>query len=750
MDVDSDETEDEEEEEEKEEDGKADEDGDADGDTEGGGPVEEEVEMDEDDEDGVMAKVMYGGWSEDEESSFDAELFFAGLTDSDSGDAAMQDEADVDDDDETVDEDSDNVLDLEAMALAAREAVSFDVVEGWDGSMVFTNNFQDGQGLLDWDFEVNAAQLVEQSTSDADAEDSDVEMSDAERSDDDGLAEVMTEGESTDEELVDGRGLPTPRAMKLFRPIGTPSAIDPKSTVSPNPNGTYHHPRLSLSGIGSPKPADILAGRVYYDTDEEEEEHDRDFTFSPPASVIANLTLSSGDGQSVVSVRRGPVMGTFAASKGDELRRAVIDGSSKKEEMPSPFPRTRRTRRPSESWSGSNFTGSRDRSLSIASLPQARSQPPPSPFGPPLPLPPSSASDDPSHALSLPSHSHSHPTPATDASVPLPITMPAPKPIELDDVLDASILATDPFDDPSYFSNAILASSAFSNHNRSRANSNANNDQGEAQGQSNMAESEFSATEDGGAAGPSSPSVSVSTPGAGEDRHLQSLSRWDRVPMGTFRRTRELGNWSNGAHGPGLSDGEELGGLGGIIRSSPFGGNVLWNPRHHGAGNGSGGGGVQRSPTPRSGKRKAGGGSSKKRGPAAISPVIFPVRDGVAGGSGDRTPPGHGHGGASTSSGQVQAQPQQGQGGSGSAGKRKKDKTSNSRQEKMAKKKAMMGVAMSSGHGSASGGGGSPHVHGGKGKKFHAHGHFGNGAKGRTAGSAQRMGGMGGVPPLSL
>lgn len=358
MDVDSDETEDEEEE--KEEDGKADEDEDADGDNEGGG-VEEEVEMDEDDEEGVMAKVMYGGWSEDEESSFDAELFFAGLTDSDSGDAAMQDGADEDDDDETVDEDEDNVLDLEAMALAAREAISFDVVEGWDGSMVFTNNFQDGQGLLDWDFEVNAAQLVEQTTSDADGEDSDVEMSDADRfggaSDSDGLAEVLTEGESTDEELVDGRGLPTPRAMKLFRPIGTPSAIDPKSTVSPNPNGTYHHPRLSLSGIGSPKPADILTGRVYYDTDEEEEEHDRDFTFSPPASVIANLTLSSGDGQSVVSVRRGPVMGTFAASKGDELRRAVIDGSSKNEDMPSPFPRTRRTRRLSESWSGSNFTG---------------------------------------------------------------------------------------------------------------------------------------------------------------------------------------------------------------------------------------------------------------------------------------------------------------------------------------------------------------------------------------------------------
>lgn len=351
--------------------------------------------------------------------------------------------------------------------------------------------------------------------------------------------------------------------------------------------------------------------------------------------------------------------------------------------------------------------------------------------------------------------SPSHPTPALHP--PMLIDQPPPKPIELDDVLDASILDSDPFDDPSYFSNAILASSAFSTHSRSNSHANANHDAGETQGQGSILESEFSATEDG--AGPStsacaSPSislagVSVGTPGGGgDDRHLQNLSRWDRVPMGTFRRTRELGNWSSGphGHGPGLSDGEELGG---IIRSSPFGGNVLWNPRH-GAGAGAGGrsgsspGGVRSSPTPRSanGKKRGsgGGGSSKKRGAAAISPVIFPVRDG-AGGSGDRTPPSYGSGGGGPSSSTGQ-----GQGQGGSVGKRKKDKTSNSRQEKMAKKKAMMGVAMSSG----ASGGGSPHaMHGGKGKKYHAHGHFGNGAKGRTAGSAQRMG-MGGVPPLSL
>ena len=272
---------------------------------------------------------------------------------------------------------------------------------------------------------------------------------------------------------------------------------------------------------------------------------------------------------------------------------------------------------------------SRDRSLSLSSLSHvSQFTSSPSPFGH-LPL-----SDDPtSHTSDLPLGA----------------------PIDLDDVLDASMLDSDPFD-PQYLDS--LPSSAF-------------------------ADGEASTAEDDGT------------------RHLQNLSRWDRIPMGTFRRTREAGLAESGS---------ELAAYGGIIRSSPFSG-MLWQDKGAGAGSGSGSG----SPAAKvKGARRRG----KRRMDVVISPVILPVRDR----DGDRTPTGSGNGSGNGQNGGYtppHARPRK-----------------STRKEKMLKKKSLMGAAA----------GGRRHQQ----QHYHHHGHHPN-AKGRAAGSVQRAGFFGGsVPPLSL
>src|SRR6266850_1838454 len=130
MDVDSDETDDEAEEGVEEAEGNDGEDGEEDG----TGPAR-----------GSYVGIATG-WSNDEESSFDAELFFAGLSDSDSG-------PDI----STIPAEEDDSIDIGSPALVQG---IFEITEGWDGSVIFTNGLRDGQGHLDWDFEANAAQLL--------------------------------------------------------------------------------------------------------------------------------------------------------------------------------------------------------------------------------------------------------------------------------------------------------------------------------------------------------------------------------------------------------------------------------------------------------------------------------------------------------------------------------------------------------------------------------------------------------------
>jgi len=314
------------------------------GETDGEAEDDEEAEGDddEDEDEGDVGPVrgsyvgIATGWSEDEESSFDADLFFAGLSDSDSGPEITT----VPDQDAAATED--DTSDIGPSVLAQG---TFEITEGWDGSVIFTNGLQDGQGLLDWDFEAHAAQLlIEASTISESNSGSDIRMAESEgdmgdsEDETDGLEEVESnDGDSTEEELVDDCGLPTARAMRLFRPPVTPLyAIDPLSTMNLGPRVRDGLPNQS------PLPSDILAGREFGDEDDDAPE--------PPMSEISSIILSASSDR---GTPRTPLMGMFEASETDLLHRAIIDGT--RHTAPSPFQRNRR-RRLSESVSARSFS----------------------------------------------------------------------------------------------------------------------------------------------------------------------------------------------------------------------------------------------------------------------------------------------------------------------------------------------------------------------------------------------------------
>ncbi|KAJ7173810.1 hypothetical protein C8R46DRAFT_1084054 [Mycena filopes] len=300
MDIDSDATEDEEEEEEEQE---AEEDDEADELPVGSGYI------------GVAT-----GWSEaeDEESSFDADLFFANLTDSEedddnSGPADENDERGEDGDQSDLDSLSEATLaGLLPRLRRDLENLPLEVTEGWDGQVIFSNGFGEGRGLLDVDFEVNSA-LVETSASPSQGSEND----DMETEEDDDF-----EGDTTDEELVGEDLLPNERAMRLFSLPFSVSSINPMSTMSPaaSPAPRNRRPFGSAGHLDSPKPADILSGRVFFEDSDNQDDFEDD-----------------GDAPSVSSSKgNGPRTGSFIP--GDTVR-AVIDDTHTT--VPSPHPRVR-------------------------------------------------------------------------------------------------------------------------------------------------------------------------------------------------------------------------------------------------------------------------------------------------------------------------------------------------------------------------------------------------------------------------
>lgn len=296
---------------------------------------DEEEEPEEDDEEtdgrpvGASRTGLVTAWSDGDESSFDADIFFANLSDSGSNsDSSCSPENEDGEDGDHSDMETNDAAELMSRRQEL-ENLQLDVTQGWDGEIVFTNGINDGRGILDIDFEVNASQFMADDSSEH-TQDSDVDMSpsgsigaaDGDGYEEDGNA---ADGDTTDEDLVGDDDLPNERAMKLFSLPFNVSAIDPLSTVSPIASPTsYRRIPPERRGFGSPKPEDILAGKFAWDSDD----HDFD-------EVVETKERRMSQGSSV----RGPRTGLFVPVQ--ETRKAIIDGTN---QVPSPHPRFNRHR----------------------------------------------------------------------------------------------------------------------------------------------------------------------------------------------------------------------------------------------------------------------------------------------------------------------------------------------------------------------------------------------------------------------
>ncbi|KAG5643100.1 hypothetical protein DXG03_001564 [Asterophora parasitica] len=498
--------------------------------------VEQDVggddDLDQDDDDMITGAGYSGlatGWSDDdaeEESSFDADLFFANLSDS-SADGSSSDHADHEQD-PSVDADSSD-MDSSITTLPAPPP-EFEVTEGWDGSIVFTNGAHHSLSVLDHDFEAHAASLAEtSSTPGSPAHSSGGNSS----SDDDNVdMDLMSDagyerehegdgGETTDEELVGDDDLPNERAMRLFNLPFSVSAINPLSTmspaVSPGPRDRKPFPFAS-SRLDSPKPADILSGKVhaFWDADESEDEFDCD--------DAATTTKSSG----ASSWGGGPRRGVFVPS--GESRQAIIDDTKK--DIPSPHPRFRRRRGGNNNlFSHSHYKTVSTIQSSVIDLTRtqvehllqrhlASSQHLQSPIAPPSPF---GGGDDATPLALSPELAHA-------------------ELIDLNDVLEAAFLDPDPPSDSQDTDSGAPPSSSSRSHN---------------------------------------PTTTTTPPS--KPQHLRSLNRWDVISVGAFRQQSRAAAAGDG-WGSGTDGGKDYTSM---MKSSPLS-TMLWQNKAAIGGSGSG------------------------------------------------------------------------------------------------------------------------------------------------------------------
>ncbi|KAH8832458.1 hypothetical protein DL96DRAFT_657583 [Flagelloscypha sp. PMI_526] len=291
---------------------------------------EETFEEDEDEEtDGLQAHHGYvglvTGWSEDEDEDdgFDAELFFANLDEGSSSSASLASD----------DEDGDQ-SDFGSMSVDGPDDVqpllpAFEVTQGWDGRLVFTNGPHDVQDehhrpsfrLNDAIDEPSPSPSLDDAFVDSSTEvEEDGYEQDAELVDADG----DIDGDTTDEELIGADNRPNERAMRLFNFPSSISAINPLSTMSP-----VHSPpprgRKRSGFLTSPGPAEILAGQFSYespDFDDDDEE-------PPPSSLSSSMT------------RDGPRRGHFEFDTAVKHEHAVIGPHQRHASVPSPHARAK-------------------------------------------------------------------------------------------------------------------------------------------------------------------------------------------------------------------------------------------------------------------------------------------------------------------------------------------------------------------------------------------------------------------------
>ncbi|TFK51680.1 hypothetical protein OE88DRAFT_1734727 [Heliocybe sulcata] len=500
---------------------------------------EEDEPENEGDEDGEEAGLAVGSgytgvatsWSDSEESNFDADLFFSNLTSDSEGSTHHGLAGAMSDGDET-----ESDVDMNTMSLSAAAAAGFSTMFGGsdlfrlDGGLAlevageFSDQAKDAAGLLgsawEWDLGGGGSGSLSGAVMDGDEEMRDENashtgsptiISEANGVDEDDYMGVdlrESDGETTDDDFVGEDGLPTQRAMLLFRwPTPPPapvklSAIDPRHTLSPE-RGQRN---VSASGqADSIRPADVLAGRGRtYSSGEDEDEHEG-------SRVMGRFEAQFGDAQKV------PAM-------------AIINGQNPV--IPSPYPR--RKKRVAH--------GTAMDSPGMSQTPGQSGR---------------------ANSLMQPNEGF-----ITDSTLPGEDPAGPAATMDLSDVLDDSFLNSDQCMEDAEVSTSSAASDDDNEESRSR--------------------------------------------------HLRNLSRWERIPMGTFRQTRTVG------HGMPSSDVESMSAAG--VTDSPFGNTLRWPHAGRQAA------GSSRDTTRKATKNVSSKPSSKRDQSVVISPVILPVGDG------DRTP----------------------------------------------------------------------------------------------------------------
>ncbi|KAH8116411.1 hypothetical protein DFH11DRAFT_1208673 [Phellopilus nigrolimitatus] len=549
---------------------------------------EDEGDADEPDEDengpGVPRLMRYAGvatgWTDDEEeSSFDADIFFANLSDSTADGSDDDDQmGDVEEgfgEEDSRDGDGMDTMEggvsgsgMDMMRLSEVAAAGFlapfadlersgventPFVHGWD-HLLLSNSLKDS--ILDFDiaqasrnpplgsgFELTIPGLEDADAMMATSEeeeavamfDNDTFSQDQEEEDGVEIFEDSDGGDTTEDEFVDVDGIATPRNMVLLHFPASLGAIDPMSTVSIPTKHSHGRGRMLSSFSGNressrptPKPADILSGKVLVQNKENID--------TSPDTEMSN------------EPSHAPAMGSFAPQIADKTKRVVIASSGNTASggpIPSPFPAIRRLRRRADSLSKVNRSAS-DHGSSRPSSFLSATRSPFEPMG--------SGDFDSTDDTDLPS-----------------------EPIKLDDVLDAAFLEPEPSDAPV----------------------------------------------------PDTPASETGESDSERDRHLENLRRWDRIPIDAFRKTRvaggtdlalveKMGVTSPVLRAPRPADGFSYGSaVGGMLRGNPLN-PAFWESDCEA--------------TKSVGRKAAGRGPRPGRMSVIVSPVILPARDG------DRTP----------------------------------------------------------------------------------------------------------------
>lgn len=324
---------------------------------------EDEADADANDEDadGLRYAGIATGWTDDEESSFDADLFFANLSDSTvdgTEDEAMGDE-------DTSDEARHHNAQLSTSATsdfarlsefaAAGFLAPFAELEntfgnGWDQPLLSTGlrdmldlgmSGESRGDALGAAFEFSMPGIDDGDAMMATSEEEEaVAMfdNDAVQDPDEEVVEIFEDsdgGETTEDEYVDMDGIATPRNLVLLRFPASLGAIDPMSTVNSPVRGSANRGRSK--SLATPvkgrikktlKPHEILSGKGYHSSDEKQ--------------------------RPSLRVTIAPAMGSFATETMEKTKRVVLAGSGSTVSgaiVPSPYPAIRRLRKRTESLS---------------------------------------------------------------------------------------------------------------------------------------------------------------------------------------------------------------------------------------------------------------------------------------------------------------------------------------------------------------------------------------------------------------